>query len=355
MSFEEVICQKLKATYLTEGLVLVLGAGVSKGAGLPDWRELLKRIGRECLGDDGPEMVCDLMKEGLSLLSIGGMLKASCPKDRTFSDIVRQQLYAEFRFYSKDGHKHDPASLVDHVQNNENQTLNAVTSLCAVRDKRYDKAHFYVPNPKVHAIINFNIDAVLTEYVQARYPRKNMHPIVRTVERASKSKDPEKISVYHLHGYLRFDPMANRSDKEASDKLVFAEQEYFEFFNSSTSLFNYTFLYMLREYSCLFIGLSMQDDNIRRLLHYSRKERVQAYEEERKRKRTRAEIEAKALRHFVILRKFESQTKMQLIERALHYLGSIVVWVDAYEDIPQLLGEIYTFGGNDWSTVYEKH
>lgn len=35
----------------------------------------------------------------------------------------------------------------------------------------------------------------------------------------------------HLHGYLRFDPQANRSDKEASDKLVFAGQEYFDFFN----------------------------------------------------------------------------------------------------------------------------
>jgi hypothetical protein len=97
----------------------------------------------------------------------------------------------------------------------------------------------------------------------------------------------------------------------------------------------------------------MQDDNIRRLLHYSRKERVQAYKEERK--RTRAEIEAKVLRHFVILQKFESQTKTQLIERALHYLGSVVIWVDAYEDIPALLGEVYNFGGNDWSTVYEKH
>jgi hypothetical protein len=347
--------ERLKKTYVEQGLVLALGAGVSTGAGLPGWRELLQRIGRVCLGEDGPEIVCDLMTEGFSLPAIAGMLKASCREGTDFPDIVRDVLYGNFPFYPNGVNEGNSQSIVDHIQKSENQTLNAVASLCAVRDKRYDKQKFYVRNPNVHAIMNFNIDAVLREYIEARYPRKNRKNkslIVRTVERASKSKDHEKISVYHLHGYLRFDPKAKRPDKEAFDKLVFAEQEYFDFFNSATSLFNYTFLYMLREYSCLFIGLSMQDDNIRRLLHYSRKERVQAYEEEKK-KRTRAEIEAKVLRHFVILRKFESESKKQLIEGALNYLGALVLWVDEYEHIPKLLGEVYAFGGNDWSTVYE--
>ena len=95
----------------------------------------------------------------------------------------------------------------------------------------------------------------------------------------------------------------------------------------------------------------MQDDNIRRLLHYSRKERVQAYEEERE--KTQVEIESEVLRHFAILRRSKSEAKNQLIERALNYLGTLVVWVDEYECIPDLLGEMYTFGGDDWLTVYK--
>jgi hypothetical protein len=343
--------EKLKKTYFEKGIVLALGAGVSTGAGLPGWRELLQRIGRDCLGENGGELISELMGEGFSLPSIAGMLRASCPEGEIFSDIVRAELYNKFPFYPQGINEANSESIVDYIQKSKSQTLNAVAGLCAVRDERYIKQTFYVPNPRVHAIINFNIDTVLRKYIEVRYPCKNREPLVRTVERASKSSDPEKISVYHVHGNLRFDPKANRPDKEASDKLVFAEQEYFDFFNSPTSLFNYTFLYMLREHSFLFVGLSMQDDNIRRLLHYSRKERVQAYEEEKK--RTRDKIESKVLRHFVVLRKFESEAKKQLIERALYYLGTSIIWVDEYEDLPELLGDVYTSGGNDWSTVYE--
>ncbi|HEU0079649.1 MAG TPA: SIR2 family protein [Longimicrobiaceae bacterium] len=56
-------------------------------------------------------------------------------------------------------------------------------------------------------------------------------------------------------------------EDEAPDVRVFTEQEYFDFFNRPTSIYNYTFLHLLREFPCLFIGLSLKDDNIRRLLH----------------------------------------------------------------------------------------
>lgn len=35
----------LRARYRSRGLVLALGAGVSAGCGLPDWPELLRRVG----------------------------------------------------------------------------------------------------------------------------------------------------------------------------------------------------------------------------------------------------------------------------------------------------------------------
>jgi hypothetical protein len=340
--------EKLKKIYVKKGVALALGAGISKGAGLPDWRELLQRIGRVCLGTKGGELIDNLENEGFSLPSIAGMLKASYPKTENFSNIVRAELYDGFRFYPEGVRKTDPKTLTDYIQKSKYQTLNALASLCVVPDKRNQK--FYVRNPQIHAIVNFNIDTVFREYIQFRYPHIDGHPIVRTVERASKHSHPEKISVYHMHGNLRFDPKANRPDKEA-DKLVFTEQEYFDFFNSPTSLFNYIFLYLLREYSFFFIGLSMQDDNIRRLLHYSRKELVQAYKEEGK--KTRDEIESKVLRHFTILRRFESEAKNQLIESALNYLGALVIWVDDYEYIPELFGEVYAARGDDWSTVYK--
>jgi hypothetical protein len=285
------------------------------------------------------------------LPSIAGMLRESCPKSENFWDIVRAQLYLGFPFYPQGVSKAHPEAMISYIGENKNQTLKAVAGLCAVRDKHHGEQEVYVRNPRVHAIINFNIDAVLRKYIGVRYPRADeKKALVRTVERASKSSSSKRINIYHMHGYLRFDTRANEPDSEAYDKLVFAEQEYFDFFNSPTSLFNYTFLCLLREHSCLFIGLSMKDDNIRRLLHYLRKERVQAYEEEKDKER--AEIESKVMRHFAILKQSESEATNQLIEQSLSYLGTIVLWIDKYEQIPELLSKMYESGGDDWSTVY---
>ena len=46
-------------------------------------------------------------------------------------------------------------------------------------------------------------------------------------------------------------------------------------------MYTYTLLHMFREYRCLFIGLSMTDENIRRLLHYSKDEERRSFERER--------------------------------------------------------------------------
>jgi SIR2-like domain len=328
---------------------------VSTGANLPDWEELLKRIGEVCLGQrNGRRIVSKLVEEQrFSLPSIAGMLRESCGSKQKFWDIVRDTLYEKFPFYPDGVKGKNRQAFLDYIrERNESQTLRAVAALCAVPDKRHRAQEVYARNTRVHAIINFNIDAVLRKYIGVRYPRHNPDKdIVRTVERASKSSHSRRINIYHMHGFLRFDTKANRPDKEAYDKLVFAEQEYFDFFNSPTSLFNYTFLYLLREHSCLFIGLSMKDDNIRRLLHYLRKERYQAYEEERDKKKK--EIESKVLRHFAVLKRSESKATDKLMERSLRYLGVSALWVDEYEEIPVLLGEMYA-SRNDWSKVYEK-
>ncbi len=127
----------------------------------------------------------------------------------------------------------------------KNYTLRAVAALCAKWD---DRTRSFVRNDRIHAVVNFNLDALLREYVAVRYKR----PLVRSVERASKSRDAARINLYYMHGFLRFDSKAQDAEKEAFDKLVLTEQEYFNFFNSPTSIFNYTFLYILREYSCRF-------------------------------------------------------------------------------------------------------
>jgi hypothetical protein len=344
------IWEQLDKVYKTSGIVLALGAGVSVGSGLPNWVELLRRIAVNCIGRDGRKLVDDLRQKGFGYPAIAGMLKTQCTESN-FADLVRETLYSDFPQDFRTVDWRDWERPVEYVKK-KNLTLRAIAALCAITTespKQFNR------NPRIHAVINFNIDAVFRNYVRARYPHvRARYPhdrasIVRSVERPSKNSELEKISVYYMHGYLRFDAKAGQPDSEASDNLVLSEHEYFDVFNSPTSLFNYTFLSMLREYSCLFIGLSMQDDNIRRLLHYSTKERFRAYREEGKNKSV---AQDRARRHFAILPRYGSDAIDTLVEKSLAELGTHVLWTKGHEEIPKRLGQMYSAAGGDWNSVY---
>jgi hypothetical protein len=282
-----------------------------------------------------------LQAQGFSFPAIAGMLRTLCPEGESFAELVRRNLYLTFPSDLHDISAGNWGKLVEFIQHN-NLTLRTVGALCAIPTSSVPA---FTKNPRIHAIVNFNIDGVLRAYIQARYG----YPLVRSVERPSKSTNRKKISVYYMHGFLRFDGSAGHLDKEAADKLVLSEHEYFDFFNNPTGLFNYTFLYLLREHSCLFIGLSMQDDNVRRLLHYLAKERFQGYREEGK---TTLIAKSKTCRHFAILKQDDSENINQVIEASLYELGTRVLWVKSHEEIPTRLGEVYSVTNHNWHLVY---
>ena len=329
--------QLLNQTYREAGIVPVLGAGVSRDSHLPNWYELLQRVEQIIAPSGESQLVASLRHQGFSLPAIAGMLRALSPEGQVFAEIVREELYRTFPQELR--RSDDLGGLVKFVQAT-NLTLKAVAALCVIPTGSEPP---FRKNPLIHAIVNFNMDPVLRQYVQGRYG----FAFVRSVERPSKARDPEKISLYYMHGFLRFDKKAGNRNKEAADKLVLAEHEYFDFFNNPTGIFNHTFLYLLREYSCLFVGLSMQDDNIRRLLHYSTKERVQAYKEEGN---SAKKAQSRAIRHFAVLKEYESKALNTAIELSLKQLGTHTLWVSKHNEIPDRFREMY--GAQEWNSVY---
>jgi hypothetical protein len=232
--------ESLREAYEEHGIVLALGAGVSQTSDLPNWEELLERV-TDSIETSDDELFRELRNQGLPLPVIASILEERCSKRTEFVERVRDALYDEFSFYPNGVPKDDPEAIVRHVHE-KNSTLRAVASLCAVR-----RQGAYAPNPRIRAVVTFNLDAILQAYVRRRYKTR----LLRTIERPSASSTPGRISVYHMHGYLRFDRKAGKRTKEAADSVVLTEQDYFDFFNDPTSLFNYTFLYLLREYPCV--------------------------------------------------------------------------------------------------------
>lgn len=217
-----------------------------------------------------------------------------------------------------------------------------MAALCACWKPEKNK---YVANSRIHAIANTNFDGILSAYAKARFRRR----LLRTIDRPSATVEPGLINVYHLHGYFQFieDNIGNRT-KEAPDIRVFTEQEFFDFFNRPNSLFSYTFLHLLREHNLLFIGMSLKDDNVRRLLHYSRTEIQKSYEKEGL---PLAKAQEKSIRHYSIQERGSSSILNSTQETSLLRLGVRVIWVENVKRVPELLRELYESKGYRWDDV----
>jgi hypothetical protein len=317
----------LSKNYREEGVVLFLGAGVSTACKLPSWQDLICRVAEICWGDQARKTVDELLADGLSLPAIAGILKSEQKSEPEFLENVRTALYDEFPF---DEILRAPAkhrTLVRFVH--KNSTMRAIAALCAIKNSSGFQA-----NPLVHAVITSNVDAVLRTYVRARYGGW----LLRTIGTAKHNRRVGRIPTYYMHGFLHFD--AEQSEDRKSVPCVFTEDEYFDFFNRPNSVFNYTFLYLLREFHCLFVGSSMRDQNVRRLLHYSVSERRGA----------RSDPRLAGLRHFALLQRSGSSKNDKLVDLSLRLLGTRVLWLDSYSEIPDRLSEAY--GKSAWEGVY---
>lgn len=325
----------LARNYRDRGMALVLGAGVSTGCNLPGWPELIRRVALESLGATGPRIVDELIQRGMTLPAITAVLEAERPSETNFQELLRQALYRDFPFNGVLDTQAKRRQLVKFVHGKSpldsgNSTMRAVAAFCVSKKKSS-----FVANSNVHAVITSNVDAVLRTYVRARYDAW----LLRTIESAKHNRRTGRIPTYYMHGFLHF-RADQAKEEEEHVPTVFTEAEYFDFFNRPHSVFNYTFLYILREYHCLFVGMSMDDTNIRRLLHYSVAER---------RGTADADPRRTGLRHFALLPRPSSREARRALDVSLRLLGTRALWIKSFDEIPRRLGEVY---GTDWPGVY---
>jgi hypothetical protein len=216
--------------------------------------------------------------------------------------------------------------------------MRAVAGLCAMKNTAAGKklaVRDFIPNPKVHAVVTTNVDAILRTYIRARYGEW----LLRTIEGAGHGRREGRTSTYYLHGFLKFYQQDDADDEEEPVECVFTEQQYYDFFSRPYGIFSYTFLYLLREFSCVFLGMSMQDENIRRLLHYSITDR-------RAGKPVTPQTKP---RHFAMLPSTGSSEIDQFTALSLRRLGVCVLDV-GFQDIPTRLASLY--GTKAWEAVY---
>jgi hypothetical protein len=336
--------ERLMEQYRRDGLVLFLGAGVSRGSGIPNWVSLSESMLKEA-GAPEPEELD--RNHGVKKLL------------RRFDQAYRR-LHCDQGIFLRNLHEclyrkadRNLRNLLEHIPRErqrllgwqewvnchnllaQNMSLAVVGDLLVIEDKgRWRR------NPQIHAVLTVNADNLLELYCLAK---TGGHRLVTQVDRASVGDHPNTIPVCHLHGTLdiRGENFMRLPTMKADllPDVVFRTPEYDRTKAAPSSFVNVTPQSYLQRLNVLFFGTSLDDDNICRWLRESYKERVEnrtkylreLYKDNYGAAQSEAELES--VRHFWLRKTAEDgrvfpQEEMKKIEREKRELGVQVVWCE---------------------------
>ncbi len=290
-------------------LTLFLGAGVSASAGMPDWagllgsmlEEVFTRDGRITPGSIRATKAVELFRGrfGASPLIVARYLKNTYRDG--FIPRVRDDLYKA---------PHQQASAL----------IDAVVGLC--RPRRGGRA--------LRSIVTFNFDDLIERSLAAQHV--DHHPIHAEGQRPP----PEALPIYHVHGYLP-------SEGEIPDDhgVVLSEDAYHTQFADAFNWSNLVQLIELTQSTCLLVGLSVSDPNLRRLLDIAARK-----SSDRTSPHYLIKLRPTAMGLFSTDEEEAElmpliQPRVEILEEAdANSLGLNVIWVDDYDEIPGVLERI---------------
>lgn len=310
--------KKLNKAYKKDDLVLFLGAGVSVDAGLPSWDSLMSQLLLTLIErrfpNDINSKLNDVQKEEIasklkglnnsSPLQAARYINSGLTDD--FEKEVSNVLYKKLNDLS------------------ENSLLNAIVKLCTPPRSGIG----------VKAITNYNFDD-LVETILYKAGIKN-----RPIYNDNSFPNSDEIGIYHVHGFLPQNPEEFEGLRDSL--LIFSEKNYHTIMSDPYNWSNLTQLNFFRENTCLFIGQSGTDPNLRRLLEIA-KERT------------------KVSKHFIILKRTGKEDFLnnfngskpdekaieaiidvhhKLQEISFDEIGLNVIWIDEYPEIENVLNKI---------------
>lgn len=287
----------LKGALIDNQLTLVCGAGISKASSIPTWNELLVNILNDVYSNDrgsstenkvSAESLLSLMPQ--SNLILGKYLKLILKDD--FNKTVQKHLYLNYNFF------YEFETFNPHLETN---IMKAIVELS--RPKRSGK--------RLESIITFNFDDLIESAL-------SNHNIEHTpIWKEGQTYGIDALPIFHVHGFL-----PNERDVEEPN-LVFSEEAYHSQFIDPYSWSNLIQLNLFSTNVCLFVGLSLSDPNLRRLLDISWRRNQRC-------------------KHYIIMKKIPQKSKTDeivtmLFEQDANSLGLNVIWCSDFSDIPNIL------------------
>ncbi len=303
--------EQLRLQYENDNIVLFLGAGASKEAKIATWDTLIS------------ELFVALIDKQLNANHIQIEKK---DKKRIIKEVINQNGNSpllQTRFL-RNGFEDDFEELVREIlyQNvvDSSDLLEEIGQLC-------------IPNRGklgIRAIVNYNFDDLVEKNL------KRLRVKYHSIYGEGMIPDTEELGIYHVHGFL---PQEKENYNNLTKSLlVFSEEGYHKLMLEPYNWANISQLNYMINNTCLFIGLSMTDPNMRRLLEIAAQKRIDNDGE---------------CQHYAIMRRFEikesegvdsiksfERVNETLQESFFKELGINVIWIDKFNEIPILLKQI---------------
>lgn len=274
---------------------LVVGAGICNEI-LPTWFELTRRIFNVCFKENLEQANFKHFLDKSSF-SLDSLIQASLNQhlkeggnNESFSEILQEQLYIDLLLNAdKYGLK---KTIIKLFYSTKSFNKEEVISVCDFFDKEYRTStilklvKILIESPKgtrlPESIITFNADSLLYALlilynIKLNYDKTGIY---KQVEKPYKQVIRpfefwgDKIPIFHLHGAIspnNPDAYTKRKVKlrDGRNNLIFWESTYTKISGTMFSWAQTNFLYNSLSTSCVFLGLSMSDPNIRKWLSWT--------------------------------------------------------------------------------------
>ena len=178
-------------------------------------------------------------------------------------------------------------------------------------------------NKNVESIITYNYDDLIEHEFLKQCDGDQKYETIYEKNRALCNQLP----IYHVHGFIPREKV-----KGYQPKPILSEYEYHSIYKEAFHWSNVEQLHALDRNTCFFIGLSMTDPNLRRLLDISN---------------TNSDGTPS---HFVFMQRNEISFRSnrekknlyngEIIEQMMQDLGITIIWYESHEEIPELLRKI---------------
>ena len=128
-------------------------------------------------------------------------------------------------------------------------------------------ANLIIRRKNIQAVVTYNYDNFLSETLKILEPDTSMLKTVDIFGSVQKLKHNNRVlPIYHVHGFI---PPPDNPIIYDIENIVLSTDEYFNNMIEPFSWQTTTQLFYLNNYNCLFLGTSLNDWNMLRVLSYS--------------------------------------------------------------------------------------